>query len=76
MDPSKLAKAYISPRSRAQKTFNLLFGDEAAGKLKAEGKMQLTENVAEWDYGYVYCPHLPKFKFMYREERRRRRRSR
>lgn len=53
MDPSKLARVFISPRQRAQKTFKLLFGEDACDALQSEGKVETTENVAEWDYGWV-----------------------
>lgn len=51
IDPSKLAHVFISPRKRAQTTFDLLF--EGAGKqtLEKEGKVSTAEELAEWDYG-------------------------
>ena len=62
IDPAKLAHVFISPRKRAQETFDLLFdGEEGAeagdskGKLAREGilsgKVTTTEALAEWDYG-------------------------
>ena len=52
IDPAKLARVYISPRTRAQRTFDLLCGDSKARvKLTAEGKVETTESLAEWDYG-------------------------
>jgi len=51
LDPTKLVRAYISPRQRAQRTFELLFGQDAASRMKADGKIELTEDIAEWQYG-------------------------
>lgn len=51
MDPAKLEKVFISPRQRAQKTFRLLFGEEACRAMVGDGKVETTENVAEWHYG-------------------------
>ena len=49
IDPSKLAKVFVSPRSRAQRTFDLVF-KESGEKLR-EGKVEVTERIAEWSYG-------------------------
>lgn len=43
LDPKKVAKVWVSPRSRAIKTFELLTG-------RSEG-YEVTESLAEWDYG-------------------------
>ncbi|WPH01252.1 sedoheptulose 1,7-bisphosphatase [Acrodontium crateriforme] len=43
IDPSKVAKVWVSPRQRAIRTFELLSG-------KAEG-YEKNEALAEWDYG-------------------------
>jgi probable phosphoglycerate mutase len=49
IDPSKLAHVFVSPRQRAQVTFELLFtGGEA---LRQAGKVSTTEQLAEWNYG-------------------------
>lgn len=53
IDPAKLGQVYISPRSRAQKTFELLFDEKGRRALKGENKVETTEELAEWDYGYV-----------------------
>lgn len=51
IDPSKLGMCWVSPRTRAQHTFSLLFGPEQEGKLREQGKFKTTEQLAEWDYG-------------------------
>lgn len=50
VDPAKLAQVFISPRKRAQRTYDLLF---AVGKEELEkgGNVTTTEELAEWDYG-------------------------
>lgn len=45
IDPSKVAKVFLSPRKRAIRTYELLSG-------KTDG-YEITESLAEWDYGYV-----------------------
>jgi probable phosphoglycerate mutase len=49
IDPLKLAKVYISPRTRAKRTFDLLFDDAAKERLKE--KVEITEDIREWEYG-------------------------
>lgn len=51
IDPSKLAHIFISPRVRAQQTFDLLFEENGKDKLVGEGKVTTTDELAEWDYG-------------------------
>ncbi|KAI0127845.1 phosphoglycerate mutase [Xylariales sp. AK1849] len=51
IDPSKLAHIFCSPRQRAVITLDMLLGGDAKKKLKAENKLSLTEDIAEWDYG-------------------------
>lgn len=65
IEPGKLARIYVSPRQRAQKTLELLFetaGREASlpASLGADGEddvgsggvdVKVTEDVAEWNYG-------------------------
>ncbi|PPQ67043.1 hypothetical protein CVT26_009940 [Gymnopilus dilepis] len=46
IDPKNLCTAFVSPRQRARKTFELLF--EHIGELP---KHVFTEEVGEWDYG-------------------------
>ena len=49
IDPSKLTKVFISPRTRAQRTYDLLFDDAAKAALKE--KVEITEDIREWEYG-------------------------
>lgn len=51
MDPSKLTHVFVSPRQRAQSTLDLLLGDVEKDALVKEGKVTITEDIAEWDYG-------------------------
>ena len=51
IDPSKFAHVFVSPRQRAQKTLDLLLGDAQKNILVKAGKVTITENIAEWDYG-------------------------
>lgn len=51
IDPSKLAYIFISPRKRAQTTFNLLVPDDVKDRLAGEQKVTTTGDLAEWDYG-------------------------
>jgi len=46
IDPKNLCVAHISPRQRAQKTFQLLFGH-----LEKTPEFVIDENCREWDYG-------------------------
>ncbi|KAL2209321.1 phosphoglycerate mutase family protein [Sarocladium strictum] len=61
--PSKLAHIYVSPRKRAQRTFELLnlqhscalpwapHGDRPTEGLACDAHIQVTEDIREWDYG-------------------------
>lgn len=62
IDPGNLARVYVSPRQRAQRTLELLFetaGHEAALPASTEGDdagsgtvdVRVTEDIAEWGYG-------------------------
>lgn len=51
IDPAKLAHVFISPRKRAQTTFDLLFNGAGKEILQKENKVSTTEELAEWDYG-------------------------
>jgi broad specificity phosphatase PhoE len=51
IDPAKLAHVFVSPRKRAQKTFDLLFHGVGKDALDKDGKVSITEELAEWDYG-------------------------
>lgn len=57
IDPTKLAHIFISPRKRAQSTFDLLFDGIGKESLVESGKVSTTEALAEWDYG-KYEGHL------------------
>ena len=49
LDPAQLSHVLVSPRSRAQKTYELLFGDVPADQ---QPKNKVTdERVREWTYG-------------------------
>lgn len=52
--PRKLAHIYVSPRSRAQKTLQLLMEESEEGKgtlEKEKKKVETTQDIREWDYG-------------------------
>ncbi|KAF2252069.1 putative phosphoglycerate mutase [Trematosphaeria pertusa] len=49
IDPVQLERVFVSPRKRARKTFELLFG--ADSELAALEKVEFTEDIAEWGYG-------------------------
>jgi broad specificity phosphatase PhoE len=49
IDPSKIARLFISPRTRAQRTYEILFDDAARKQLV--GKGETTEDIREWEYG-------------------------
>ena len=51
IDPGKLAHVFISPRKRAQVTFDLLFDGVGKDLLVQSGKVSTSEALAEWDYG-------------------------
>jgi len=50
VDPAKIARVFVSPRQRAQKTFRLLFSSER-GSLIEDRNVTTTEEIAEWGYG-------------------------
>jgi broad specificity phosphatase PhoE len=49
IDPSKIAHLFISPRTRAKRTFEILFDGPAQKQL--EGKSEISEDIREWEYG-------------------------
>ncbi|PQE33460.1 phosphoglycerate mutase protein [Rutstroemia sp. NJR-2017a WRK4] len=51
IDPSKLTHVFTSPRKRAVDTLSMLLGPEQTDRLTKEGKVTVTEEIAEWDYG-------------------------
>lgn len=48
LDPRRLKRIYVSPRKRAEQTFDLLLGPNVD---LIEGKHIHTEDIAEWNYG-------------------------
>jgi sedoheptulose-bisphosphatase len=50
IDPSKLARIFISPRTRARRTYELLFDDSTRQAL--EEIVEITESIREWEYGF------------------------
>ncbi len=51
IDPALLAHVFCSPRNRAVDTLDLLLGEETKARLEADGKITITEDITEWDYG-------------------------
>ncbi|CZR60370.1 related to phosphoglycerate mutase [Phialocephala subalpina] len=49
IDPSRIARFFISPRTRARRTYELLFDTSAQKEL--EEKVVITEDIREWEYG-------------------------
>lgn len=49
IDPSKLARIFISPQTRAKRTYELLF--DSVTRKEFEGRVEITEDVREWEYG-------------------------
>jgi sedoheptulose-bisphosphatase len=53
IQPSKLARIYCSPRSRATRTLELLLDNisDANSRSELEGRRDVTEGIGEWGYG-------------------------
>ncbi|TEY55721.1 hypothetical protein BOTCAL_0230g00140 [Botryotinia calthae] len=49
INPSKLAHIFISPRTRARRTFEILFDEKTQQQLA--DKTEITEDIREWEYG-------------------------
>jgi broad specificity phosphatase PhoE len=49
IDPSSIAHLFISPRTRARRTFELLFDESTQRQL--ESITEITEDIREWEYG-------------------------
>lgn len=49
IDPSRVAHLFISPRTRARRTYELLF--DASTQKNLEDKAEITEDIREWEYG-------------------------
>lgn len=56
INPSKLAHIFISPRTRAHRTYELLF--DGATRRLLEDRVEITEDIREWEYG-LYEGLLP-----------------
>lgn len=50
IDPANVARVFVSPRKRAQKTLGLLFGSGDQAMLE-DNKITTTDEIAEWGYG-------------------------
>ncbi|OTA91099.1 hypothetical protein M434DRAFT_389378 [Hypoxylon sp. CO27-5] len=50
LDPTRLARVWVSPRKRARETFELLFGSNSEMTIDRD-RIVITEDIAEWDYG-------------------------
>jgi broad specificity phosphatase PhoE len=48
INPATVVQVWVSPRRRALKTFELLFGKTMN---KESNNVTMTEDIAEWDYG-------------------------
>ncbi|KAI4146206.1 MAG: hypothetical protein LQ341_002153 [Variospora aurantia] len=51
IDPAKLGQVLVSPRNRAQQTFDLLFAEAQAKALTVDNKVKTANELAEWNYG-------------------------
>ena len=53
LPPAKLARVFVSPMSRAQRTLGLLFckAEEERERLERNGKVTTTDALREWNYG-------------------------
>lgn len=49
IDPSRIARLYVSPRTRAQRTYELLFDDVSRKGLQEN--YETCEDIREWEYG-------------------------
>ncbi|KAJ5691578.1 Histidine phosphatase superfamily clade-1 [Penicillium malachiteum] len=50
IDPSKIGHVFCSPRVHAQSTLDMLLGAQKS-QLAEQGRITITEHIAEWDYG-------------------------
>jgi sedoheptulose-bisphosphatase len=66
IDPSRVTQLFISPRLRALRTYELLFDESTRHHF--EGKVEITEDIREWDYG-LYEGILPSQAKAGRKER-------
>lgn len=49
IDPSNIAHLFVSPRTRARRTYEILF--DAAAQAELSPKLEITEDIREWEYG-------------------------
>lgn len=49
IDPSRLAHLFVSPRTRARRTFDVLFDENSQKQLLL--KTEISEDIREWEYG-------------------------
>jgi broad specificity phosphatase PhoE len=49
IDPARVVQVFVSPRKRAQHTFDLLF--KSSGLSLESEKVKLEEEITEWDHG-------------------------
>ncbi|KAK2625195.1 hypothetical protein QTJ16_005564 [Diplocarpon rosae] len=49
LDPSRIAHLFVSPRTRAQRTYELLFDEVSREKLREN--YETSEDIREWEYG-------------------------
>jgi broad specificity phosphatase PhoE len=49
IDPSRLARVFVSPRTRARRTYEILFDEASQHELGL--KLEVTEDIREWEYG-------------------------
>lgn len=55
LDPERLIKVFVSPRTRARQTYETLFGGPGSPSLSSlqdeREIVTITDDIAEWDYG-------------------------
>ncbi|KAH0497296.1 hypothetical protein TgHK011_004611 [Trichoderma gracile] len=78
--PRQLCHVYVSPRKRAQRTFELLnlgisgplpwhpHGTSVGGGLECNAKVEVTEDIREWDYGDYEGVTSPEIRRMRAEQ--------
>lgn len=78
--PHQLCHIYVSPRKRAQRTFELLnlgisgplpwqpHGNSLGGGLQCNAKVEITEDIREWDYGDYEGVTSPEIRRMRAEQ--------
>lgn len=51
VDPSRLKRIFVSPRTRAKSTFEVLLPPSFSTPVEWEKRVTYTEDIAEWNYG-------------------------